>query len=63
MRAGALERLMDTEKQAELVRLYIHSRRSSDTLNTRAEAVHEMAKRVRGSHPKDTTISVTPPSG
>ncbi len=52
---------MDTEKQAELVRLYIQMQEAADSLYTQATEVYEMARKVE-ELTKDTTISATPPS-
>ena len=46
---------MDTEKRAELVRLYIQMQETADALNTQAEEVYEMARRLE-ELTKDTTI-------
>jgi hypothetical protein len=46
---------MDTENQAELVRLYIQMQEATDSLHTQATEVYEMAKRLE-ELTKDTTI-------
>jgi hypothetical protein len=53
---------MDTEKQAELVRLYIRADEAANALHTQATEVYEMAKKVEDLT-KDTTPSATPPLG
>jgi len=47
---------MDTEKQAELVRLYIRADEEANALLVQAIEVYEIARRIEGL-PKDTTIS------
>ena len=47
---------MDTEKQAELVRLYIRADGEANALLVQAIEVYEMAKRIEDLT-KDTTIS------
>ena len=47
---------MDTEKQAELVRLYIQADEEANALHTQATEVYEMAKRIEDLT-KYTTIS------
>ena len=37
---------MDTEKQAELVRLYVQMQEAAELLHTQAEEVYEMTKRI-----------------
>jgi plasmid maintenance system antidote protein VapI len=46
---------MDTEKQAELVRLHILMRQATDSLHTQATEIHEIAKKLE-ELTKDTTI-------
>ena len=46
---------MDTEKQAELVRLYVRADEEANALHTQAGEVYEMAKRIEDLT-KDTTI-------
>jgi len=47
---------MDTEKQAELVRLYVQLQEAADSLHTQAEEVYEIARKLEDLT-KDTTIS------
>ncbi len=46
---------MDTEKQAELVRLYIRLQEATESLHTQATKVYEMARKLE-EITKDTTI-------
>jgi hypothetical protein len=46
---------MDTEKQAELVRLYVRLQEVTESLHTQAEEVYEMARKLE-ELTKDTTI-------
>ena len=46
---------MDTEKQAELVRLYIQMQETADSLHTQAQEVYKMARKLE-ELTKDTTI-------
>jgi hypothetical protein len=46
---------MDTEKQAELVRLYIQLQEATNSLHTQATEVYEMARKLEDLT-KDTTI-------
>jgi hypothetical protein len=46
---------MDTEKQAELVRLYLRVHEASDSFHAQGEEVYEMVKRLEDLT-KDTTI-------
>jgi len=46
---------MDTEKQAELVRLYIQADEAANALHAQAEEVYEMARKLE-ELTKDTTI-------
>ena len=46
---------MDTETQAELVKLHIRMRRATDSLHTQAKEVYEVAKEIE-ELTKDTTI-------
>jgi len=46
---------MDTEKQAELVRLYIRADEAANALHTQAQEVYEMAKGIE-------ELTRTPPS-
>jgi hypothetical protein len=46
---------MDTEKQAELVRLYIRADEEANALHTQATEVYEMARQLE-ELTKDTTI-------
>ncbi len=46
---------MDTEKQAELVRLYVRLQEATDSLHTQATEVYEMARKLE-ELTKDTTI-------
>jgi hypothetical protein len=46
---------MDTEKQAELVRLYIRADEAANALHTQATEVYEIAKRIEDLT-KDSTI-------
>jgi hypothetical protein len=46
---------MDTEKQVELVRLYIQMQEETDSLHTQAQEVYEMARKLE-ELTKDTTI-------
>ena len=47
---------MDTEKQAELVRLYIRLQEAADSLHTQATEVYDMARKLE-ELPEHTTIS------
>jgi hypothetical protein len=47
---------MDTEKQADLVRLYIRLQEAADSLHTQATEVYEMARKLE-ELTEDTTIS------
>jgi hypothetical protein len=47
---------MDTEKQAELVRLYIQLQVAADALNTQATEVYERARKLEDLT-KDTTLA------
>ena len=53
---------MDTEKQAELVRLYIRADEAANALLVQAAEVYEMAKRIEDLT-KDTTRLATPAYG
>jgi hypothetical protein len=46
---------MDTEKQAELVKLYVQLQEATDSLHTQAEEVYEMARKLE-ELTKDTTV-------
>jgi len=46
---------MDTEKQAELVRLYIQMQEATDPLHAQATEVYEMARKLEDLT-KDTAI-------
>jgi plasmid maintenance system antidote protein VapI len=46
---------MDTEKQAELVRLYVQADEAANALHTQATEVYEMARKLEDLT-KDTTI-------
>ena len=49
---------MDTEKQAELVRLYVQMQEAADLLHTQATEVYEMAQEIE-ELTEDTTFRYT----
>ena len=53
---------MDTEKQAEFVRLYIRTDEEANALHTQATEVYEMARKLE-ELTKDTTRLATPGYG
>ena len=53
---------MDTEEQAELVRLYVQADEAANALHTQATEVYEMTKRIEDLT-KDTTRLATPAYG
>jgi hypothetical protein len=52
---------MDTEKQAELVRLYVRLQEATGSLHTQAQEVYEIARELE--ELTKTPLSATRPSG